>query len=483
MVNSVQAYWENRRTVIYNQESKRLFKLLFDDLSLRARHTLLNNDINNIEDLAPWIAGEFNTFLQFKKCGRRTSEELMTMVLYLRKSVEYLTQPIIGGSLEDQELHNIEKDVELNNEDRKEESENRNELALTETRTVKSTESDRKTFEFLFNDLSIRAQNILIDHNINCIEDLTPWIKGEYNNFLIFRNCGKLTSDELMEMVLYLRARGDLSSQYEGESPPMNQEKSRSLLDTIAKANGNKMQSQKQFDRLFYSLSVRTRNVLRENGILDCESLFTLASKPVSEMMKLHNCGKKTVQELLDATNRLLRIINEAEAADEESVFSLDGIILFDECSQKYLTMFKKEHGHWPMVFILYIKIKSLLKPHEFAAFEDKYGICKHEELEKLSKQGVQQMFERTAEKLQKDFAFKKLCEHDDWSLYHVNNIPVALFKNEENDCTWRKVEQLITEEKDFMKKCFCEKVSAKSEYKKQLELPVGGIRDNNKLN
>ena len=471
MAESIQTYCEKRRTVTYSQESKRLFEILFDDLSIRAQHTLINNDINSIEDLMPWIEGEFHGFMQFKKCGRHTSEELMAMVLYLRQTVELLTQPIIEGSLENKESHNLEKGVELRNEGREEDAVKRNECALVETKTDKSAESDRKTFDFLFNALSIRAQNILRYNNINCIEDLAPWIKGESDSFLKFRNCGKRTSEELMEMVLYLRAKVDLSCQFDSESVLMNQGKKQSLLDTITKASENKIQSQRQFDRLFNSLTVRTRNVLCINGILNCESLLTLASKPVLEIMKLRKCGKKTVQELLEAANRLQKIINEAGPEDEVSIFPFDGIIQFDEGIQNYLTMFKKEHGHWPMVFVLFSTIKSLLKPREFAAFEDRYGIWKHEELEELSKQRVHQIFERTVEKLYKDIALKKLCEHEDWSLYNVNIIPVPFSNNEDNNRIWWEVEQMIANEKCFLKNCFCDNVSYESQFKTQLEL------------
>lgn len=338
-------------------------------------------------------------------------------------------------------------------------------------RTVTYCQESKRLFEILFNDLSIRAQHTLIYHDINSIEDLAPWIEGEFDSFLKFRNCGKLTSDELMEMVLCLRTKVELSCQVDSETAPMNQEIGQSLIETIAKANKNKTQSQRQFDRLFNLLSVRARNVLLANCILDCESFLTLAAKPISEIIKLRSCGKKTVQELLDAANRLMKTINEAEETDGDSIFSIDGIIQFDKDSQKYLTMFKKEYGHWPMMFVLLSKIKSLLKPREFAAFEDRFGIWKHEELEELTKQGIHQLFERTVEKLQADSALKILCEYEDWSLYNVNIIPVPFFKNEEIDCKWQEVEQMITKEKFFLKNCYCDDVSTGNVYKEQLEL------------
>lgn len=438
MAESNQAY--------YGQENKRLFEILFDDLSIRAQHTLLYNDINRIEDLAPWIEGELDSFLQFEKCGRRTSEELMVMVRRLREFAEASSQPIC----EDDEI--IE-----------------DEHAPTET--VSFSGCNERIFELLFDDLSRRAQNILIYHDINCIEKLAPWIQGKYDSFLQFRNCGKHTSDELMEMVLYLRARVDLSCQPDSERETANQEKRQYLLETIAKANENKKLSQRRFDRLFYSLSVRSRNVLSENGIADCESFLIMASQPVQEIMKCRNCGKKTAQELLEAANKLQTIINEMEATEEDPITSFYEIIQLDETCQDYLTTFKREQGHWPMVFILLCKVGSILTPREFAAFEDKYGIQKHNVLEKLSKQRVQQVFTKASNKLQKSSSLKQLCEFEDWDLYHVNDIPVPVFQNEREDYYWREMENMILLEKSFYDNYFRENVSTEEETRKQSKL------------
>ena len=438
MAENIQAY--------YGKDNKRLFEILFDDLSIRAQHTLLYNDINSIEDLGPWIEGKFDSFLQFEKCGRRTSEELMLMVRRLREFAKKSSQPICEGDAIIEDEH-------------------------APTETVSFSERNERIFEFLFDDLSQRAQNILIDHDINCIEKLAPWIQGKHDSFLQFRNCGKHTSDELMEMVIYLRARVDLPCQSDRESETVNQEKRQYQLKAIAKANENKKLSQRRFDNLFYSLSARTRNVLSENGIADCESFLIMASKPVREIMKCRNCGKKTVQELLEAANKLQTIINETEPTDEDAITSFYEIIQLDETFQDYLATFKREQGHWPMVFILLSKVSSILTPREFAAFEDKYGIQKHNVLKKLSKQRVQQVFTKALKKLLNSSSLKQLCEFKDWDLYHVNDIPVPVFQSECEDYSWREMENMILLEKSFYDNYFQERVSTEEETRKQSKL------------
>ena len=442
------------KTFTYSQENKRLFEILFDDLSIRAQHTLLNNDINSIEDLAPWIEGELDGFLQFEKCGRRTSEELMAMVLRLRGFVEASSQPVCEDDSIDGEEH-VPTETE-------------------ETETVNISERNERIFELLFDDLSRRAQNILIYHDLNSIEKLAPWIQGKYDSFLQFRNCGKQTSEELMEMVLYLRAKVDLSCQPSVERDLEDQNEGNRLLNnTIAIVHENKIRSQRYFEYFLNSLSVRTRNVLSANGIADCESFLVMASQPIQEIIKCRNCGEKTAQEILEVANKLQAVINETGATDEDSISSFYKIIQLDETCRAYLTTFKREQGHWPMFFILLSKMNSILTSREFAAFEDKYGIQKHKELEELSKQRVQQLFTKASIKLKRSSPLKQLCKFGDWDLYHVDDIPVPVLQNEFEDSSWRDMENMILLEKNFCDNYFREKVSTEEETRKRSKLLV----------
>lgn len=83
---------QRNKTITFSEESAKWFKLLFDELSVRAKNVLLASDIDNIEGLAPWLLGVSNNFLALRNCGKNTSVELMEFVLKLREHVDCITQ-------------------------------------------------------------------------------------------------------------------------------------------------------------------------------------------------------------------------------------------------------------------------------------------------------------------------------------------------------------------------------------------------------
>lgn len=173
------------KSIVNSEEYEKRFRLLFDDLSVRAQNILKYNEIDSLYGLAPWIEGRTNSFIKYRMCGKNTSDELMAMVYKLRNFLESACQP-------KEESNSGTEEASLTTE-----STPNNSIALNEAREVK--------FKLLFDDLSIRAQHVLINNKINSIEALSPWIEGKTDSFLWFRNCGKRTSLELMEMVLKLR--------------------------------------------------------------------------------------------------------------------------------------------------------------------------------------------------------------------------------------------------------------------------------------
>ena len=358
-----------------------------------------------------------------------------------------------------------------------------------DSNTITNNQESKRNFEILFNDLSIRAQNILLFNNINCIDNLAPWIEGKNKDFLMYRNCGRRTSEELMEMVSLLREDLGLSRQTSVERSNESQDgESRRQYEEINSGDGssdnvfgktfvsigNHIQIQKRFEQLVETLSVRARNVLFANRVVNVEDFLALTSKRFQEIMKYPNCGKKTALELLEAKNILQPPIIEIETTDKKLFSPFEIIIHFKNEEQEKLSSFKKKHGHWPMIFILYSKIKLLLKPRELAAFEDRYGIRKHDELEGLSKQGVLSLFERAVKKIQENSSFRQLCEYKDWDLYHVNNIPFPVFNNRKS-CIWEDIEQMITKENLFFDTNFYELALSEGRSKEQSEvfLPI----------
>lgn len=269
-------------------------------------------------------------------------------------------------------------------------------------RTFIYSQESKRLFEILFDDLSIRAQNILLYNDLNCIEKLKPWIEGEKNSFLKYRNCGRRTSEELMEMVHSLRRKiVELSTHSSADSYMLCQER-----ETIVQNEST-----------------------TDNGISPNDNILT---------------------------------------TDKDSAFPFEEIIHFDKEEQIILCAFKEEYGHWPMAFVLFSKIRSLLKPREFAAFEDRYGIRKHKE---LTRQWALQLFESANRKLQSNSSLKQLCDNVEWRLYNVNNILIPIFDNVDENPIWLEIETLITQEKYFLNSCFNSIAPAKGNYKKQLEL------------
>ncbi|MBR3710353.1 MAG: hypothetical protein IKM99_05255 [Bacteroidales bacterium] len=176
---------QSHKSIAISEDSERLFKLLFDDLSVRAQNILRYNNLNSLEDLTPWIEGACNDFLKLRNCGKQTSIELMVMIRELRESIE-----IIHQTTDERDCRTIVTTSSSSSEP---------------SNTISLSEERKRRFMFLFDNLSIRAQHILKDNHIDSIEGLSPWIKGETDSFLWFKNCGKRTSLELMEMVFELR--------------------------------------------------------------------------------------------------------------------------------------------------------------------------------------------------------------------------------------------------------------------------------------
>ena len=208
---------QSHKSITFNEESERLFKLLFDDLSVRAQNILRYNNLNSLEDLTPWIESECSNFLKFRNCGKQTSLELMGMVLKLRKAVETTHQ-----TTDERDCRTV---VIMSSSG----SEPSNTISLSE-------EQNRK-FMFLYDNLSIRAQHILKDNHIDSIESLSPWIEGKTDSFLCFKNCGKRTSLELMEMVFELRDFIDFYQYGKEDGLAIQEKDSKQLVENLMAIN------------------------------------------------------------------------------------------------------------------------------------------------------------------------------------------------------------------------------------------------------
>lgn len=167
----------------YNEKSKEYFQQLFEGLSARAQAILKYNEMNSIESISPWLIGEADERECIRSCGEQTSQEFMIMVHQLKI---YLANESDGTDAGKAIGEPVSSRIQTSND------------------VFRSKEAQME-FERLQDNLSLRAKNILV--SLGGIEDIVPWIEGKYNDFLNCRNCGRKTSDELMEMMVKLRER------------------------------------------------------------------------------------------------------------------------------------------------------------------------------------------------------------------------------------------------------------------------------------
>ena len=297
---------ETSNSVALSETNKRSFELLykhlFDDLSVRARNILIYNGVNGLDDLLPWLEGKSDNFLMFRNCGKRTSKEIMEMVSKLRTFLESVNQSDNNNELE------IEKLIHPN--------------SFRPNNTITTNVEDEIKFKLFFDNLSIRAQHVLLNNKINSLRGLAPWIEGKSDNFLMFRNCGKRTSIELMEMVCKLKDSIVLLYQQGEENDFESQEKETNRIVEKYKGFYSQFPNPTAIDRLldmekllgyfpfFLALNLTLlSNENRENYILtQCSAFFVdNSSKTLSEIGSEKNLSRERVRQIRSKKFRVLR--------------------------------------------------------------------------------------------------------------------------------------------------------------------------------
>lgn len=290
------------------------------------------------------------------------------------------------------------------------------------------------------------------------------------------KHCGQKTIDELR---IIAAAMIWLFSQLENNSEKSN-ETNKYLLSKLTVSG----------------LSMRAINCLES---IDVKTIKDLLIFPLDHdvLFTMRNCGRKTVAEIEQFVasikkyydipktvmdERIEKYLSHEQAPKEipsqlsqleepELTHLPESNLIIENISDEdfeFANRFRNEYGHWPMVYILFRKIVSLLKPREFAAFEDRFGIQNHKE---LTRQWALQLFENAYKKLRTNSSLKQLCDNEDWNLYYVNNIPNPVFENVCENYIWLEVERMISQEKYFLNDCFNETTSAKENYNNQTKL------------
>lgn len=315
--------------------------------------------------------------------------------------------------------------------------------------------------------LSIRAFNCLLLIDVITIKDLLPLSR---NVLLTIRSCGRGTAFEIEqyiesakkklgipESITRLQIEKFLSQKSnKQEVPSKSSQIQESLLSQLAIFE--------MFIPWRERISPIAISLLLENGFESYNDFIIKTSKSTFSFKGLKLGEQKTTDEL--------SIL--ASFMTPQSVKPLVDPIKEYVCNEDYefVRHFKDKHGHWPMVYILLSYMWSSLDLLDFVAFEEYYGIIRPKEgIDELTKRLVRWSYDEVPNKVRTNPHLKKLCEHKDWNLYCVNDIPISIFGNEGEDNTWRKIEMMISQEKYFLNNYIRERASSEEEHKHRTEL------------
>lgn len=315
--------------------------------------------------------------------------------------------------------------------------------------------------------LSIRALNCLLLIDVITIKDLLPLSR---NVLLAIRSCGSGTAFEIEQFIESAKKKLGIpesitSLQIEKFlSQKTNKQEVPSKSSQIQESLLSQLAIIEMFIPWRKRISPIAISLLLENGFESYNDFIEKTSKPTFSLKDLKLGGQKTTDELSVLASFM------TPQSEKPVVDSIKEYI----CNEDYefVRHFNDKHGHWPMVYILLSYMWSSLDLLDFVAFEEYYGIIRPKEgIDELSKQLVRWSYDEVPKKVRTNPHLKKLCEHKDWNLYCVNDIPISIFGNEGEDNTWRKIEMMISQEKYFLNNYIRERASSEEEHKHRTEL------------
>ncbi len=202
-------------------------------------------------------------------------------------------------------------------------------------------------FTELLNGLSVRAKNILRQHNIMNPVDLLPWMEENHISFSVFQNCGQKTSMELDEMLENFR-------KYMCTFLFKNTDE---IARELLKCSESVMIKEK-FEELLTTLSVRSYNILKKNNLLEVSALWNYFDTPMFDYKNLRGCGTKSTMEIRQMIISLRHFVDSLAMHQEQNTDILIDLPLgvlksIERNDWEFVSNYKTLHGHWPMFFLL----------------------------------------------------------------------------------------------------------------------------------
>jgi len=395
------------------------FLSAFEKLSTDAQCILNKNKIRGYDQIIPYIKREKDVDNNLFKYNRQRTAEVEIIHLFesLREYAIFLQSGInqsrngMADNCNHTTIPNDEKEQQLILTHQKKEQKtllNSTIREHTETSTIQSL------YIRLWQNLSVRAQNVLALNNLTSVEDLEPWVSGTITSFGHLRNCGRKTEDELKQMV------SNLFTERQKEA--------------YANVNTNDkiiVKVQSLIDDFLATASTRTVNLMKYYKLCTTEQLlpYILNVKLIAPIQNYHSKTTKIYKEYTDFINFARVEIASMKRTSDETVITvpLSTYVPLKNTDCDFAIKFKEKNGYWPMFSLLhkYYQLTENIQEQIFSEYAGFYtNVLRYDEISRkygLTQERVRQIIHSTKDA--PNPIVRAFLSLEDWDKYPIHNI------------------------------------------------------------
>ena len=288
-----------------------------------------------------------------------------------------------------------------------------------------ATSSIQSEYLRLWQNLSVRAQNVLTLNNLNSLEDLNPWLSGAKTSFEHLRKCGKKTADELKQMVSALLTERLKDFNNETNAIIINND------ELIAKV-------QSFINGFLTTASIRTVHLMNYYKLCTAERLlpYILDIKLIAPIQKNHSKASKIYKEYTDFINTVRIELSSLKQSSlgKDILVPLSTYVPLEKTDCEYAILFKEKNGYWPLFSLLhkYYQLTENLQERIFSEYAGFYtNVIKYDEIPNkygITQERVRQIIYRI--KNDPNPIIRDFLSHEDWRKYPIYNISYIGHKN-----------------------------------------------------
>ncbi len=317
-------------------------------------------------------------------------------------------------------------------------------------------------------ELRIRSQNACKYFSLNSLKDIIHYYNRN-GDFLKVRNCGRKSSDELIEVCKKYEEFfiDKLITQIDKENKN----------PIVAKIETLKVRQKKILNNLIVSsfddLSVRASNALKNylEGEINLKGIKSLFADKNLKLTNLRNVGKKSIDEIqrfLDFTKDQIEIVSIFENEDELTIELFNSFVTKTfNLSPAILSEIGKDYDFsngLPIFRALQILIdrEILFDSRDKVVFEkglmfnNSFKLCSLDEIAKklnLTRERVRQIRKQVYDNLNSTLSFVKILEFDALNLYGIDFDTDIITVNEET------ISEINTKENNSFNELFVNKI------------------------